>query len=122
MTKPADVVENGPFTLIESTIVSTTTTINLDDIDAVKPHCFAGVQFFDDALGETSASPTAGTVPFLIETVNTTPNLEAAPTASFNTQNLKTITWSGNTKSVQAMPSGITGAAFYRLVVTCNET
>ena len=118
----ARVVENKTFTLIESIIVPIGDTIILDKIDAVKPHCFAGVQFFADAQGETQAVPGAGTVTVDVETINSTPIFEAVPSNVIQAATIATISWAANTQRVRAVPLGITVATHYRLVVTCNET
>ena len=122
MTAPARVIENVDYTQIESAIVAVGTTIILDGIDAVKPHCFGGVQFFDDALGETSTTPTFGTVQISVSTVNTTPVFELPPVSIIDATATSTINWSANTQAASATPNAIAGASFYRLIVTCNKT
>jgi len=122
MAAPANVQDNGTFALIESPIVTVGTTIDLEGIDAVKPHVFAAVQFFADALGATPATPGAGTVTITVETVNNTPILESPPEAVIDATDLTTVDWGANTKRVIATPAGITVATHYRLIVTCNET
>ena len=110
------------FTLIQSGIVAVASTIDLDGIDASKPHCFAGLQFFADAQGSAPAIPGAGTVSIDILTLNTTPVFEDPPGNIINATALGTISWAANTLNVRATPTGITVATHYRLVVTCNET
>lgn len=122
MTVPKRVLENVDYTQIESEVVTIGTTILLDSIDAVKPHCFAGVQFFSDSEGLSSATPTAGTVQISINTVNTAPVFELPPVSIIDATSPSTINWSANTQRVAATPSAIVGAAFYRLVVTTNKT
>ena len=114
--------ENEQFTLIESAIVIVATEIDLDQIDAVKTHCFVGVQFFADAQGEVSATPGAGTVTITVQTVNGLPVSEAIPNNVMNAAAPVTLDFAANTVRVNAVPSGVTVATHYRIVVTCNET
>ena len=122
MAAPENVQENRTFTLIESPIVPIDTVIDLESIDAVKPHIFAGIQFFADAQGSAQAIPDAGSVMLTIETVNSSPTLEAPLNNFIDATNIKTADWAANTRRVVATPIGITVATHYRLVVTCNET
>lgn len=122
MAAPANRVENKTFTLIESEIAAVGDAITLDGIDAVKPHVFAGVQFFADSAGAAAATPGAGTVTLTIETVNTTPVTESPQNSIIDATDIKTCDWAANTQRVIATPAGITVATHYRLIVTCNET
>ncbi len=119
------VIENKFYTQIISTVVAVSETIIVDRIDTVRPHCFAGVQFFADADGETIATPTAGEVQLSVSTVNSGNNgnvFENFTQDSMDLTNLCTRSWAANTTHVRAVPTGITGAAFYKLVVSCNTT
>ncbi len=126
MTAPAEKFERSTdlvgFVLIISPIVTVATPMDLEALHTGKPHCFIGVQFFNDALGVTPATPTAGTVVVTIRTINTTPNFEAPPSPTIDATAPKTVTWAANTLSALTTPSGIVGATHYRSVVTCNET
>lgn len=105
----------------QSDITPVGDTITLDNLNPVRPHCFAGLQFFADASGETPATPGAGTVQVNVRTINTTPNFEPTPVGTINAAAPETLSWAANTISVRATPTGITTATHYRLVVTCNE-
>lgn len=107
---------------IQSDVAAIGETITLDGLDVTLPHCFAGVQFFADANGNSPATPGAGTVTIAVRTVNTNPVFEAPPSPTIDATAPTTISWAGNTQAVRATPSGITTATHYRLVVTCNET
>lgn len=109
------------YSLIESDVTPIGSVINLPGIDITKAHCFAGVQFFSDAAGETVATPTTGTVVISVVTLNTViPENITSPTidASLPT----TVSWASNTRRVLATPNGVDVATHYKLVVTCNET
>ena len=116
------VVENKTFTLIESDITAVANPIDLGRIDSNQPHCFVGVQFFADALGTTPATPGAGTVTITVRAINTSPLFEVIPDNVIDATDPDTKSWAANTDRVLATPSGITVAAFYRLMVTCNGT
>lgn len=113
---------NKTVTFIESAVFAVGSIITLGELDITKPHCFAGVQFFDDADGIIPASPSAGTVLIEIQTINTAPVFESALHNLITVNALTTVTWSSNTQAVKATPTGVTGATHYKLVVTCNET
>ena len=111
------------FTLTKSDIVAVSVTIDLDGIDSVKPHCFAGLQFFTGVPGSfTLATPGVGTVTITIQTINSVPVFEAIPSGVIDVTSYATVSWAANTVRVKAVPSGLTVATHYRLVVTCNET
>ncbi len=113
---------NKTFTLITSDIVDISTAIDLDNIDASKPHCFVGAQFYSDAQGAAVATPTAGTVSIEVETINTSPVLEPIPDPTIEASAPCTRSWAANTRRVVATPSGIDVATYYSIKVTCNET
>ena len=109
-------------TYVESAVFAVGSLVTLDGLDSSKAHCFAGVQFFNDAAGLVPATPTAGTLLVEIRTVNTTPIFEAIPANTISANAPTTISWAANTQAVRATPTGIVGATHYKLVVTCNET
>ena len=115
-------LEQPEFTFLESDIVPVGDQIISDAPDATQPHCFAGVQFFDDAAGKVPAVPSSGTVTIAIETVNTQPIFEAVPANIIDVAAPLTVSWAANTKRVRATPDSIAGATHYRLVVTANKT
>lgn len=113
---------NQGIDIYYSDVVTVGTTITLDGISPVKPHCFLGLQFFDDAAGATPGTATAGTADVEVRTVNNEPNYEPTPVATIDATAPDTVSWAGNTTGVRVTPSSITGAAYYRAVVTTNET
>ena len=113
--------KNETLSLIQSPVTAVGSPIVLPGIDAAKPHCFAGAKFYSDAEGTAPVTPTAGTIDIDVETVNSSPKIEPIPANTINAGDARTIDWAANTTVVHATPTGITGAAFYRIVVTCNE-
>ena len=117
----ARIIENLDFTLLESDVVTVGTTITLDNIDTIKPHVFAGLQFFADAQGTIPATPGAGTVTIDVKTLNNG-EFEAPPNPIIDATAQTTVDWGANTTEVRATPAGITVATHMKLVVTCNKT
>jgi len=109
------------FAVFESPVVSAATAIKLG-IDAGKTHCFLGAKFYSDAAGETPATPTGGTIAVDIQTLNSSPAYEPPPVSTIDASNPATLSWAANTDSVRATPSGVAGAAYWRILVTCNWT
>ncbi len=109
------------MTFVESPLTPVGDVITLTDLDMTRPHCFAGVQFFDDVEGLIPAVTSDGTVLIEIQTINSTPVYEDVVDGLILAAEPTTVTWSANTQTVRATPSLITNAAFYKLVVTCNE-
>ena len=120
MTAPARIIENKNFTLTESIIDTVTTPIDLEGIDATKPHCSAGIQFFDDAEGLIVATPSAGNIQVRYQTVNTVPVREKPTPIKVPAGAPETLVWTGNTISVRSSPFGVIGANFYRMRIVCN--
>ncbi len=119
MTK---IIQNKRFTAIESDIVTISTEIEQGSIDATQPHCFVGAQFFADAEGEVRAFPDAGQIAITIQTYNSAPMFENVPVGVIPASNTETLSWAANTAVVKAVPSDITVATHYKIVVTCNES
>ncbi len=97
-------------------------TIIINGLDAETPHCFVGVQFFDDALGATPATPGAGSVLVTVEMVNNEGLFEAIPTNNIDATAPVTVTWDSNTLKVKLVPTGVTVANFWRAIWTGNKT
>ncbi len=110
------------FSLYYTDIVSVDTTLEISGLDMTKAHCFAAVQFFDDAVGDIAGTATAGSVTITAGTINNAPNYEPTIAGTIEAASPDTISWAANTIKAKAVPAGITGAIFYRMVVTCNET
>ncbi len=113
--------ENKTVTFIESAVFEVGSIIILSELDITRLHCFAGVQFFNNAEGTISVIPSAGTVEIEIQTINTTPVFEVALDHTIVANAPTTVTWAANTQAVKATPIGVTGATHYKLVVTFNE-
>ncbi len=111
----------GGVSLHESPVTAIGSVIILSGIDSTKAHCFAGIQFFSDSAGLIPVVPTDGTVTITIETTNTELD-EATPAGTIQAITPVTVSWAANTQIVTATPADMAGAAFYKLVVTCNET
>ena len=105
-----------------SSVTAIGSVIELDGLNAIYPHCFAGVQFFSDSAGLNEAIPTTGTLLFRIKTVNTNPRYEAPPVDTIQANAPSTISWAANTQGIKVTPTGIDVALYYRLVVICNES
>ncbi len=110
------------FSLYYSDIVTVDTTIELTGLDMTKAHCFAAVQFFDDAAGDIAGTATAGSVTVTAGTINNDPTYEPTIAGNIEAALPCTISWAANTIKAKAVPAGVTGASYYRMVVTCNET
>lgn len=113
---------NKTFTTITSDIVAIGTPITLEGIDASRPHCHAGVQFFADADGVAAAIPTLGSIVIELQTLASKPLFEMATGSPIIVSNQETISWTANTITVRATPSDLDVATHYRLVIVCNET
>ena len=113
---------NKTMSFSESLVFTVGTTITLEDLDVIKPHCFAGVQFFSDSDGLVPVTPSAGHMDISVQTVNSTPVFEPIRTSRIEASTPTTLSWAANTKGVRAIPSGVVGASYYKLIVTCNET
>lgn len=111
---------NPLFSHTASPVTAIGDTITLAEIETVKTHCFAGVQFFSDAAGLVPAVPTTGQVAISIKTINSL-IFEPAPGGIIPANLPSTISWAANTMEVRVIPSGIDVATHYKLVVTCNE-
>ena len=112
---------NTSITFVESAVVAVGTINTLSQLDITRLHCFAGVQFFNDAEGIILANPSEGTVLIEIRTVNTTPVFESVPDNLILAATPTTVTWAANTQAIRATPAGVIGATHYKLIVTLNE-
>ena len=114
----------GPNKLMhyqESPVTPVGDPVTLASLDQVKPHCFAGCQFFSDAEGTTPVVASTGTVTIEVKTINNN-IFEPISGGIVDAASPSTVSWAANTKEVKAIPEGIVTAAYYKLVVTCNET
>lgn len=112
--------ENKFVSVHESAVTAIGANIELDGIDMMRPHCFAGVQFFSDAAGTTPAVPTVGSVVIKVKTLNTQ-LFEQLVDGTITAAAPASVSWAANTTAVKAEPTGVDVATHYKLVVTCNE-
>jgi hypothetical protein len=81
---------------------------------------YIGVQWFSDAVGTTNVVPTAGTV--LLEALDDV--TEQFTVVASNPLDATVVTdknyYISNMTAMQATPTGVVGAAFYKLVVSSN--
>ncbi len=108
-----------------SDVTAIASAITVDWIDPSKPHCFAGLQFFSDAAGETPVVPTAGSVAVAVVTVNSYPNSDSIEDSPIDISGAEfTVSWDANTKSVTFTPTSISGnsVAYWRARVTATRT
>lgn len=118
----ASTQKNSNYIIHTSEIVAVTAEIIVEELDTSKTECYCGLQFFSDAAGTSPVTPSAGTAVVSVRTVNTHPEYEAlAGGGSIDATAPTTQSWDGNTRTVRVVPSGISGANYYRAVVTCNE-
>ena len=111
---------NKTYRRMESDVELVADTIILEGVQADAVHNFIGVLFFSDAAGTTPVVPGAGTVDITVETVNNAGTFEAIPDTPLTAATPETLSWNGNTKSVKAIPAGITTATHYKVVWTGN--
>ena len=109
--------------------VVSATVVVADTIDLVLQgdvgsctHVFMGVQQFDgpDPESDTLIVAGAGTYAVTIKTQNTE-LFEAPPTASIDATAPVTISVAANLSAIKFVPTGITTATHYRVVVTANR-
>ena len=110
------------FELHESDVTAIATPVTLAGLPTDLPHCFVGVQFFDDAGGTSVVVPGAGTAAIEIVTINNTPVLEAINGSPMDATAAVTLNWDGNTLSVKVTLAAITVATHYKVVVTANKS
>jgi len=89
-------------------------------VDPTRPHCFVGIQYFTDDQGATPSVPTAGHHTISVKTLNSTPAFQSPSPDMIQADDPQDISFDSNATRVKAQPSGIIGANFYKLVVTCN--
>ena len=107
---------------ISSDIEAVADTIIINGLDSETPHCFVGVQFFDDALGVTPATPGAGSAVVTVETVNNEGLFESVPSNTIDATAPVTVSYDANSLRVQLVPAGVTVANFWRAIWTGNKT
>lgn len=94
-------------------------TIDMIDMDPSFPHCFLSVQIVD-----VSGDPVlAGAGTFAVSVYTSNNNQPESPAvAVIDGTAPVTIDWSANTTRVKVVPTGITTAVSYRVVLTCNKS
>lgn len=111
-----------PTNMQKSSIVTVDTTIELEIPDFRRTHCFAGIECFNDANGDTAATPTAGSVKVEATSWVNPQALEEASGSPISVviAEREQVSLAANPTLVKATPTGITGATHYRLLFTGN--
>ena len=110
------------FALYQSPITAIANPVELV-VAADLPHCFAGVEFFQDAAGATPATPTAGTVAIDVNPAVLADGVyEAAPDSPLTADTPGAVGFDCNARKVKATPTGVSGGSVshYRLNVSQN--
>ena len=94
-------------------------TIDLE-VEETYRHCFAGIEFYSDANGNTSVLPSAGSITFSIRTANQPNGFQTFPSNVVDPTAPDQVNWAANTQLVRAVITGITGATHARMIATCN--
>ncbi len=102
----------------ETTVVAN--TVELLGLDPSMTHCSLGVQLLDGADGDPVLAG-AGTFAITIMTVNNN-FYEDPPDGAIAGTAPDTISWEKNTIQILVVPTGITTATHYRVVITFNKT
>lgn len=102
----------------EGVSISTATTIQLISMVTEHSQVFIGAHFLD--AGGNQVTPTAGTVTFELETINSPGNFESVVNGSSMdaTAPLRTIDASGNHTRLKVTPVSISGNGVATMVVT----
>lgn len=121
---PLVILRTQSRTLFRSALTPVGDTISLG-VYALQPRGYIGVKFFD-SLDETVAAQvdaTAGSVALSAQTaVTSTPEDGLLSAAQIVAASPITVTYTAPVELVQATPSGVAGAAGYRLFVFTSET
>lgn len=105
---------------VESEVIAVSVgsiTIATNDL---RPRNFAGVEFYSDAEGTTSVTPTAGNITFTAELSVLPEVFQDITGGTVTATSNASVNFAGNPTRVRATFSGITGADFARLRVTQN--
>jgi hypothetical protein len=94
-------------------------TIDMDGLDPSYAHCFLGIQLVD--AGGLPVLGGAGSVAVTVYTANNNQG-ESPATSVIPATAPITVNWSGNTTRVTVVPTGITTAISYRVVLTANKS
>jgi len=94
-------------------------TIDMVDLDPSFAHCFLSVQILDVSGNPVLAG--AGTFAVSVYTVNNN-QPESPAVSSIDGTAPVTIDWAANTTRVTVVPTGITTAISYRVVLTTNRS
>lgn len=102
----------------ERTPVSETILLKSDKI-RFDTHCFLGVRFFD-AQGQP-VTPGAGSIAIAVQTLNSTPVWELPEVSNVDATAPVTVDWAANTFAVRGIPTGVTTAVTWEIVITLNR-
>jgi hypothetical protein len=108
------------LTVLESDIVDVSTAITLDMsayFRSYTPHVFIGAQFFSDSGGASTVVPSGGSIAYNCKPI-TTNQYEPFNPATVNADTPETASVAAPPlNSVQATPSAIAGAAYWKITV-----
>lgn len=106
------------FEQIDSAFGLVADTVELTDpVTLNLPHCFIGIQQFD-AMGDPVLGG-AGTYTISVRTVNSEV-FEELPQSPIDATAPCTLNFAANVSRVRAVPTGVTTAVTYKLVLTAN--
>ena len=101
-----------------SAIAAVADTVELTGLDSSYTHCFLGVQLVD--VNGDAVLAGAGTFAITVMTENN--NQYEAPTISaIDGTAPATIDWAANTRQIKVVPTGITTAISYYVVLVMNR-
>ena len=112
---------NKLVTIHESAVTPVDTGVEMTGIDMSRPHCFLGIKFYTDAAGTDRICSGTGNFDIEVKTYNTE-EYEPFVGNTISVLSPTTVSWAANTLAVRITPEGVVGPAYYKGVLTCNET
>ena len=87
-------------------------------------HSFAGVEFYNDANGDTPLDPSTltGTATITVKTVNQPIAFQEVSNGTLDISTAIIASWDANATAVKATLAAVTGATHYRLIVSTNRS
>ena len=118
ITEFTSVSDEKWFEQIDSAFGLVADTIELTNpVNRNLPHCFIGIQQFD--AGGNAILAGAGTYAISVRTVNSEV-FEELPQSPIDATAPCTLNFAANVKAVRAVPTGVTTAVTYKLVLSAN--
>ena len=109
----------GQTSITTSVIVPVGETIELVDLPRARPHNFLGIELFSKANG-TPTVATGGSVDLEVTTWANPQGTDSLSVSTIDVTALRSLSWSGNTKSVTVSPNAIVGATHWRVTIVSN--